>query len=302
MKTLILDCNNLLYRTFWISKNKGLVNSKSQNIGSVLYFLNCVRAYVKTYQPDRVYAAWDKKLTWPSTNFRKELVATKYKGNRNYSSFEGVHEHDDLIQQMLSNLNIKNIFPNVLEADDVIAWLTHTLEGSKVVVSTDKDLWQLVNEDTIVFEPTRKKEITIFNFEESSGGVKRENFLLYKCILGDVSDNVEGVQGYGKIKAKRCAENNLESLNEEQKAVVEMNLKISDLSYGYKQYDEEETSYKNQLELLKGDNYDLESFKDIIEHLELTSISKSFNNWLSVFDPKKNINKCIEDLRKRLNI
>ena len=71
MKTLILDCNNLLYRTFWISKNKGLVNSKSQNIGSVLYFLNCVRSYVKTYQPDRVFAAWDKKLTWALLTLEK---------------------------------------------------------------------------------------------------------------------------------------------------------------------------------------------------------------------------------------
>ena len=302
MTTLILDCNNLLYRTFWISKNKGLINSKSQNVGSVLYFLNCVRSYVKNYEPDRVFAAWDKKLTWPSTNFRKEIITTKYKGNRNYTSFEGVHEHDDLIQQMLSNLNIKNIFPNVLEADDVIAWLTHTLPGKKVVVSTDKDLWQLVNENTKVFEPTRKKEITVDNFEEVSGGVKREDYLLYKCILGDTSDNVEGVQGFGKVRAKRTAENNLKNLTPEQKAIVEVNLKVSDLSYGYKQYKEEEDSYKSQFSLLNGESYDLESFKDIVEHLELKSISKSFNNWLSVFDPKKNINKCIEDLKKRLNI
>lgn len=302
MTTLILDCNNLLYRTFWISKNKGLINSKSQNVGSVLYFLNCVRSYVKNYEPDRVFAAWDKKLTWPSTNFRKEIITTKYKGNRNYTSFEGVHEHDDLIQQMLSNLNIKNIFPNVLEADDVIAWLTHTLPGKKVVVSTDKDLWQLVNENTKVFEPTRKKEITVDNFEEVSGGVKREDYLLYKCILGDTSDNVEGVQGFGKVRAKRTAENNLKNLTPEQKAIVEVNLKVSDLSYGYKQYKEEEDSYKSQFSLLNGESYDLESFKDIVEHLELKSISKSFNNWLSIFDPKKNINKCIEDLKKRLNI
>lgn len=302
MTNLILDCNNLLYRTFWISKNKGLVNSKSQNVGSVLYFLNCVRSYVKNYQPDRIFAAWDKKLVWPSTNFRKELVTTKYKGNRNYSSFEGVHEYDDLLQQMLSNLNIKNIYPNVLEADDVIAWLTHTLDGDKVVISTDKDLWQLVKDDTKVFEPTRKKEITVNNFEEASGGVKREDFLLYKCILGDVSDNVDGVPGFGKVRAKKSAENNLANLTPEQKTIVETNLKISDLAYGYKQYDEEESSYKSQFNLLRGDNYDFDSFKDIIEHLELKSISRSYNNWLSVFDPKKNINKCIEDLKKRLNI
>lgn len=302
MKTLILDCNNLLYRTFWISKSKSLINSKDQNIGSVLYFLNCVRSYVKTYQPDRIFAAWDKKLTWPSTNFRKELVANKYKGNRNYSSFEGVHDYDDLIQQMLSNLNVKNIYPNVLEADDVIAWLTFTLEGEKVVVSTDKDLWQLVCEQTTVFEPTRKKEITIDNFEDNTGGVKIGDYLLYKCILGDVSDNVEGVQGFGKVKARKSAENNLKNFTQDQKAIVETNLKVSDLTYGYKQYPEEEQCYNSQLSLLEGENYDFDSFRDIVQHLELNSILKSYNNWVSVFDPKRNINKCIEDLKKRLNI
>jgi 5'-3' exonuclease len=301
MKTLILDCNNLLYRTFWLSKNKTLTNSRGENVGGVYYFLNCVKSYTKQYEPDRIFAAWDKKLTWPSSNFRKEMLTVQYKGNRNYTPFEGVHNYDDLIQQMLSNLNIKNIYPNVMEADDVIAWLCHTLDGEKVVVSTDKDMWQLVNQDTKIFFPTGKKEINLDNFAREAG-IAKEHYLLYKCILGDISDNVKGVEGYGKVKAKKVAENGVSMLTEEQQQIVQTNLKLSDLLYGYRYYPEEEICYKEQMEQLKENTLDMESFKDIISYLELDSITKDINIWVNTFEKKKNITKCIEDLKKRLNI
>lgn len=301
MKTLILDCNNLLYRTFWLSKNKTLTNSKGENIGGVYYFLNCVKSYTAQYNPDRIYAAWDKKLTWPSSNFRKELINGQYKGNRNYTPFEGVHNFDDLIQQMLSNLNVKNIYPNVMEADDVIAWLCHNLDGEKIVVSTDKDLWQLVTPETKIFFPTGKKEINFENFSREAG-IAKEHYLLYKCILGDISDNVKGVEGFGKVKAKKAAESGISVLTEAQREIVETNLKISDLLYGYRFYKEEEQIYSEQLESLENDSFDIDSFSDIVNHLELTSISKNLNKWVSVFEKKKNMIKCIEDLKKRLNI
>lgn len=301
MKTLILDCNNLLYRTFWLSKNKTLTNSRGENVGGVYYFLNCVKSYATQYNPDRIFAAWDKKLTWPSSNFRKELINGQYKGNRNYTPFEGVHNFDDLIQQMLSNLNVKNIYPNVMEADDVIAWLCHNLDGEKIVVSTDKDLWQLVNENTKIFFPTGKKEINLENFAKEAG-IAKEHYLLYKCILGDISDNVKGVEGFGKVKAKKAAEVGVSYLTESQREIVETNLKISDLLYGYRYYKTEEAIYKEQLEGLENDSFDIESFSDIVEHLELTTISKNLNKWVSVFEKKKNMFKCIEDLKKRLNI
>lgn len=229
------------------------------------------------------------------------MLSVHYKGNRNYTPFEGVHNYDDLIQQMLSNLNIKNIYPNVMEADDVIAWLCHKLDGEKVVVSTDKDLWQLVDNDTKVFFPTGKKEINLKNFAKEAG-VAKEHYLLYKCVLGDISDNVKGVEGYGKVKAKKVAENGISMLTEDQQQIVHTNLKLSDLFYGYRYYPEEEICYKEQLAQLQDNTLDMESFKDIVSYLELDSITKDINIWVNTFEKKKNITKCIEDLKKRLNI
>jgi 5'-3' exonuclease len=229
------------------------------------------------------------------------MLSVQYKGNRNYTPFEGVHNYDDLIQQMLSNLNIKNIYPNVMEADDVIAWLCHKLDGEKIVVSTDKDMWQLVENDTKIFFPTGKKEINLSNFQREAG-IAKEHYLLYKCVLGDISDNVKGVEGYGKVKAKKVAENGISMLTEEQQQIVHTNLKLSDLNYGYRYYAEEEICYKEQLAQLQDNTADMESFKDIVSYLELDSITKDINMWVNTFEKKKNITKCIEDLKKRLNI
>ena len=229
------------------------------------------------------------------------MLSVQYKGNRNYTPFEGVHNYDDLIQQMLSNLNIKNIYPNVMEADDVIAWLCHKLDGEKIVVSTDKDMWQLVDNDTKIFFPTGKKEINLSNFQREAG-IAKEHYLLYKCVLGDISDNVKGVEGYGKVKAKKVAENGISMLTEEQQQIVHTNLKLSDLNYGYRYYAEEEICYKEQLAQLQDNTADMESFKDIVSYLELDSITKDINMWVNTFEKKKNITKCIEDLKKRLNI
>ena len=229
------------------------------------------------------------------------MLSVQYKGNRNYTPFEGVHNYDDLIQQMLSNLNIKNIYPNVMEADDVIAWLCHKLDGEKIVVSTDKDMWQLVDNDTKIFFPTGKKEINLSNFQREAG-IAKEHYLMYKCVLGDISDNVKGVEGYGKVKAKKVAENGISMLTEEQQQIVHTNLKLSDLNYGYRYYAEEEICYKEQLAQLQDNTADMESFKDIVSYLELDSITKDINIWVNTFEKKKNITKCIEDLKKRLNI
>lgn len=188
-----------------------------------------------------------------------------------------------------------------MEADDVIAWLCKNIDGEKIVVSTDKDLWQLVDTETKIFFPTGKKEINLDNFSKEAG-IAKEHYLLYKCVLGDISDNVKGVEGFGKVKAKKVAENGISMLTEEQQQVVHTNLKISDLLYGYRYYPEEEACYKEQLAQLQEDSYDFETFKDIVSYLELDSITKNINNWYGTFEKKKNITKCIEDLKKRLNI
>ena len=65
---LIIDGNNLLYRIFWTNNFK---LDEANSPGQVFLFLRSLKSYVDKFKPDQIYAAWDKKLLYPSSNFRK---------------------------------------------------------------------------------------------------------------------------------------------------------------------------------------------------------------------------------------
>jgi len=126
------------------------------------------------------------------------------------------------------------MFPRILEADDVLAWLCFNLVGNCVIVTMDMDFLQLVSEKVIVFLAGKKKIVTLNNFEEIIG-VSKNIFLYYKAIIGDKSDNIRGVYGYGKVKAKKLALDyveNKDSLNTDFQKIINCNLRLMDLSWG----------------------------------------------------------------------
>ena len=90
---------------------------------------------------------------------------------------------------------------NKVEADDIIAYLSDILStkhGSKVfIVSNDQDFIQLVDDKITVYRPA-EKEFYTKDMIKSNYGVLAENFILYKTLLGDNSDKVEGIKGLGK--------------------------------------------------------------------------------------------------------
>ena len=149
MKNLIVDGSNLLYRIYFAW---GIKVEDTEDLSLVESFLICAKHYVEKYKADNVYVAWDQKLTHPSTNFRKDAADVSYKGTRDYSKTKHVHDHDDLIMDLLTDLGVKNIYPNVMEADDVMSWLSTTLDGQNIIVSTDKDMWQLINYINVLLE------------------------------------------------------------------------------------------------------------------------------------------------------
>ena len=105
---LIIDGNNLLYRIFWTSNYK---IEESNNPGQIFLFLRSLKSYVDKFQPKNVYCTWDKKLEWPSTNFRREATTVEYKAGRDDEQFKNVFENAEKIQELLSNLGVHNIYP-----------------------------------------------------------------------------------------------------------------------------------------------------------------------------------------------
>jgi len=246
MRTLIIDGNNLVHRTWWVAKHQG----KLQNIDDVetiarlhIYFtLNAIFSYTNKYKPTKVICVWDEKPE-PRQNVRKEQLE-EYKGNRSNDSTP--HAQNDRIKEILSCLGVPSIFPREREADDIVAYICKTFEGEKVIVSVDRDFLQLVDSKTILYDAMRKKEFRIETFQEDTDYTKSE-WLRAKCLLGDKSDNVPGIPRFGKAKVRKWLNNELQ-LNEEQEAIFEKNMKVFDLDE-VMSHDDERNYYQEQLDV-----------------------------------------------------
>jgi DNA polymerase I len=291
MTNLIIDANSLMHRVHWVSKNRPLTTSYGRDIGDVSIFLRTLKSYIKTYSPNKVYCCWDKKLIYPSENFRDELTFNEYKGTRDHELSKEVFNNTDDLMIMLEALGIKNMFPRTLEADDVIAWLTHNLKGENIVISADNDMLQLVSENTKVYNTNKKQLYTIANFEELLG-VPISSFVLYKAIMGDNSDNLKGLEGYGKVKSKKVARSfsvNKEALDifsAEQKQHLLKNIKLMNLSIGYKIAGEEEiNSYTEQLQNIPNPEFGV--FEKYCIDFEFNDILNNIDEWSRLFSQSK---------------
>jgi len=290
--TLLIDGNNTLHRTYWVANNTGrqLINSKGVNVGSTFTFLKTVKSYVDQFNADDVYIAWDKKLTTGAVNFRNTLMEGTYKAGRDPVRNKAVYDDANEIVKITKVLGIKNIFPGELEADDVISWLSENIEGKKVIVSVDNDFAQLVNESISLYSPIKKLLVDVSNFEEHYGLTPKE-YLYYKCIVGDKSDNIPGIEGIGKVRGQKLAKQyvaNDPKAKELCNPIVTLNTPLVSLAYGFATHPNEIKIYEEQLYNAKDLKADFNSFQDYCTELEFVSILDKMSNWQASFNKTSN--------------
>lgn len=321
-KSLITDTQNLLYRIYHINRPDEetvkryvqLMDDNSLTLPSEIIdelqhpilstFFRALRSYVRDFEPDDIYAVWDRKLERSSTNFRKEAKHVQYKAQRDYTEVKLMHAFDDIIDRLIHALGIKKLNPRVMEGDDVIAWLAHNLPGSKVIVSVDQDFLQLVNDQTAIYSPIKKVTITTQNLIDHTK-VRPDCFVLYKAIKGDAGDNIPGLAGFGSVRAKKLCENWEEfhtKLTTEQLLTVNENVKLVDLSLGYKFYPEERESYQAQLIAQENLEPDLKLFRELASEYRLTDITNNFSTWVAPFRSNNPMVDSITALTRRLGL
>jgi 5'-3' exonuclease len=206
-RVLLIDGLNLFFRNFAMMN---FVNEAGVHIGGLGGFLRSLGSLINQIQPTAVYVVFDG--VGSSTN-RKNLLP-EYKSGRNthritnWEVFEDLDdEHNSKIEQIvrlvhyLRCLPVRTVSIDKAEADDIIAYYSKYLPeeyNSKVIiVSSDKDFLQLVDENVTVFRPMentfyQKKTI------QDKFNVLAENFILYKTLLGDQSDKIAGIKGLGE--------------------------------------------------------------------------------------------------------
>lgn len=270
MKTLIIDGNNLIHRTFWTAKTQSKrtnTDTPEQISNFHIYFtINAVHSYVTKYTPDQTICVWDEKPDYQQNDRKAQFV--DYKGNR--SKDVTPHQNNEAIKKILQHLGIRSMFPRELEADDIVAFLCENLTGNKIIVSVDKDFLQLITPTTLLYDPIRKEEFTSENFQEKTGWDNTLNWLNAKCVLGDKSDNVPGIPKFGKAKIIKWLKNEI-VLTEEQLKIFERNLSLFSLdAFHYKP--DEQKYYEEQL------NKELQlDWKEFISECE----KRNFNSFLN---------------------
>ncbi len=275
MKILIVDGNNLVHRVFWVSKNQKTYNKYFH----VYLFLASVKSYVQSFSPDITLCVWDEKKSNIS-NPRKDLYS-QYKLNRDTEKTKNVHEQNGVIVGALKTLNIQSVYPLMYEADDVIAILHQNVykDENIRIITADKDMCQFVNKNTTVYDPIRK---VLFTEENFTGllGVSQQDFLLKKAILGDKSDNIEGVPGIGIKRLEKVINKEL-SLTEEQTSIVKRNMQLMDLTLSMNCREEVE-SVRSQVQ--NNNTYNIEAFKQLCIICSFEQIIHNIHVWESLFN------------------
>ena len=209
-RVLIVDSMNTFMRSF-ASINK--LNPKGNHIGGLTGYLKSVGYAIRTFRPTRVILVFDGI---GSTTNKKNLFPN-YKGNRNikritnWEIFQDKEEESEAMGnqmsrliQYLRQLPVTLISIDKIEADDSIGFIVGHFEKDEdceeiTILSADKDFYQLVSPKTQIYSPTKKKTYKVQDVVDEYG-VHPNNFLLYKVILGDTSDNIPGVTGMGPKK------------------------------------------------------------------------------------------------------
>ena len=206
-RVLIVDGLNLYLRAFAVN---GALNDNGVPVGGLTGFLRSLAYAIREVNPTRVIIVYDGQ----GGSQRRRKIHSDYKSNRTpgkritrWDAFKNATEEKEAMKIQFSRLlNYLDFLPvNVIsidriEADDTIAYIAHTLMKEDVtIMSSDQDFLQLVNDRITVWSPTKKKFYTP-RMVIDDYGVPAHNFLMYKVLMGDKSDNIEGVKGLGPKK------------------------------------------------------------------------------------------------------
>ena len=217
-RVLIIDGLNTFIRC-WSSIPT--MNDDGDHVGGVTGVLKSIGYAIRQTQPTRVVVVFDGK----GGSQRRKKVFDGYKAQRDKNQLRVNRQYADLmndederesmkrqfvwLNEMLHGLPITTMIYDGVEADDIMAYITTQIlkeDEQAVIMSTDKDFLQLVNDTTIVWSPTKKKMYNKSLVKEEFG-IESKNLLLFRVLDGDKSDNIPGVYGCGiKTVIKRFPE------------------------------------------------------------------------------------------------
>ena len=210
---LFIDGMNVFIRHYLVN---GAVSNKSELIGGVVGFLRFLNYAINTFAPSKVFVIWETG----GGSAKRRSIYKGYKENRaKIKEFQKLKAgtatmRDQLVRddstkikqlsqlyKLLNYTPVCQVFVSGTEADDVLAYMVaqhfRTDSTDKIIVSNDKDFYQLLEDETVVIYDHSKRAIVDANKIYEKYNIPPRNFLMARALVGDTSDDLGGVTGVG---------------------------------------------------------------------------------------------------------
>lgn len=283
-KVILVDGNNLLFRSYFATAYTGntMRNSKGFPTNGLYGLVNMLNKIIREEKPEYMLVAFDKGKT-----FRHEKYLD-YKGGRNETP-DDLKKQFSVAKKLVPLMGIKCFEIDNYEADDIIGTYSKMAlidpEFETTIVSSDKDLLQLINEETEV-KLLKQKDYIRMNEETfiDTYGIKPIRMIDLKGLMGDASDNIPGVKGIGEKTALKLLQeydslenvyNNIDNIKGATKQKLIDGKESAFMSKDIATiYNEVPVTYS--LEELKYDGPDVNGLREIYSDLEFYSFLKDF--------------------------
>ncbi len=191
---ILIDGSSWLYRAYHVLPP--LTNGAGEPTGAIYGMTNMLRKFLREYAAERIVVVFDP----PGPTFRNELFAD-YKANRPPVPEELSAQFDGIIA-VIKALGLPLLQVPGVEADDVIGTLATRATGEVLIVTSDKDMAQLVNARVNLLDTMQDKRTDVERVH-AKFGVGPECITDYLALMGDSSDNIPGVDKVGPKTAAK---------------------------------------------------------------------------------------------------
>jgi len=190
-----IDFNNILFNSYYGDK---LVNSNGINVNAIRQFFFKLKSLKDSLEPDYIIMAND---IGRDKTFRRKLYKP-YKAQRKPADPDVITQLR-YASQIAALLGYPFINNELYEADDILGMISrYTQENDMdmIIASSDKDLYQLIDDNVYIFSP-RGKELIDRGWLHDRYNLTPSQWIELKVLQGDRSDNIPGVNGVGEATA-----------------------------------------------------------------------------------------------------
>ncbi len=224
MKTwLIIDSNYLCYRAFY---SMGDLSHEGVKTSVVFGFLREVVQLMERFETDYVVFCFDHGKSLRCVSHPDYKSKRKPKDPEKREVIREVRKQINTLRKTyLPEIGFKNVFSQRgYEADDIIGSLTENLAKHReaIIVSSDEDFYQLLGPRVLIYNPGKKRPMTVKSFREEFG-INPDRWVDVKAMAGCSTDDIDGIEGIGEKTAAKFLRGDLDSKSKAHEKIVKGN-------------------------------------------------------------------------------